>query len=42
MIDFRDELEEFFDKYSWIFILFGALYFLGHLVYYLAKRFLYG
>lgn len=39
MIDFKEELEEFWDKYSWVFILFGVLYFVGHIVAYLFRRF---
>ncbi len=41
MIDFRDELDEFWDKYSWVVILAGALYFAGHIGWYLIRRFLY-
>ena len=42
MIDFRDELEEFFDKYGWVLLLIATLYFVGHVLFYLVKKFLYG
>jgi hypothetical protein len=41
MMDFRDELEEFFDKYGWVLLTFATLYIAGHIVYYFVRRFLY-
>jgi hypothetical protein len=38
MMDFRDELDEFWEKYSWLILLVGSLYFAGHIVWYLLKR----
>lgn len=38
MIDFREELDKFWEKYSWVFILAGALYFAGHIVMYALRR----
>jgi hypothetical protein len=41
MMDFRDDIEEFWEKYSWLILLVGSLYFAGHIVYYFVRRFLY-
>jgi hypothetical protein len=41
MMDFRDELDEFFDKYGWVLLLVATLYIAGHIVWFLIRRFLY-
>jgi hypothetical protein len=41
MMDFRDELDEFFDKYGWVLLLVATLYFVGHGIWFLIRRFLY-
>ena len=41
MMDFRDELDEFFDKYGWVLLLIATLYIAGHIVYYFVRQFLY-
>jgi hypothetical protein len=41
MIDFRDELDEFFDKYGWVLLLIATLYIAGHIVYYFVMKFFY-
>ena len=38
MMDFRDDIEEFWEKYSWLILLVGSLYFAGHIVWFLLKR----
>ena len=42
MMDFRDELDEFFDKYGWVLLTFATLYIAGHIVYYFVTKFFYG
>ena len=41
MMDFRDELDEFFDKYGWVLLLIATLYIAGHIVYYFVMKFFY-
>lgn len=38
MFDIKDELDEFFDKYGWVLFAFATLYFIGHIGWYLLKR----
>lgn len=38
MIDFREDIEKFWDKYSWVVLLLATLYFVGHGVVYLIRR----
>lgn len=40
MIDFKEELQEFWDKFGWVVLLLATLYFAGHFVYYFVRRFL--
>jgi hypothetical protein len=41
MIDFRDDIEEFWEKYGWVVLLLATLYFVGHIIYYFVRGFLY-
>jgi hypothetical protein len=38
MIDFRDELEVFWNKFGLVLLTLATLYFAGHIVWYLLKR----
>jgi hypothetical protein len=42
MIDFRDELEAFWNKFGLVLLTLATLYFAGHIVYYFVRRFLWG
>jgi hypothetical protein len=41
MIDFRDELEAFWNKFGLVLLTLATLYFAGHIVYYFVMKFLY-
>lgn len=41
MIDFRDELEAFWNRFGWVLLTFATLYFAGHIVWYVIRRFFY-
>jgi hypothetical protein len=41
MIDFRDEIEAFWNRFGLVFLTLATLYIAGHIVYYFVMKFFY-